>query len=137
VRRAGGAALVALLAVAGAVGLLLFFASRDEAELATPPAGGPGEVAPGATSDVLARGNVVIQHRRAADAAALRALAEELGGPPDPAVEQAGGAVLVRRRAGADAPVVALAWRRRLEATGPDDPRLRAFVESWLGRGRG
>jgi hypothetical protein len=137
VRRAGGAALVAVLALAGAVALLLFFTARDEPELATPAGAGPGEPAPGATSDVLARGNVVIQHRRAADGAALRALAEEFSGPPDPAIEEAGTAVLVRRRAGADAPVVALAWRRRLEATGPDDPRLRAFVESWLGRGRG
>ena len=65
----------------------------------------------------------------------LRALAEELGGPPDPALEEAGQAVVVERRPDQGAEVVARAWRRRLEAPSATDPSVREFVEAWLGQG--
>jgi hypothetical protein len=31
--------------------------------------------------------------------------------------------------------VIALAWRRRLRTADPADPRLRDFVDAWLGQG--
>jgi hypothetical protein len=45
--------------------------------------------------------------------------------------------VIVQRRPGLRVAVVALTSDRRLDAGGPDDPRLRAFVEYWLGRRAG
>jgi hypothetical protein len=66
----------------------------------------------------------------------LRALAEDTAGPPDPALEEAGAAVLVLRRPNQSAgPVVGHAVGRRIVTESPDDPELRSFVEYWLGRG--
>ena len=44
-------------------------------------------------------------------------------------------AFLVRRK-GVDG-IQALAWKRRLQVDGPTDPRLREFIDVWLGKGRG
>ena len=41
--------------------------------------------------------------------------------------------MILARRPGAG--VQALAWRRRLVASGPDDPKLRDFADAWLGQG--
>jgi hypothetical protein len=79
---------------------------------------------------------VILTYRRAEDGAVLRALAEETAGPPDPALEEAGAAVIVLRRPNQTAgPVVAHAVGRRLVTEAADDPRLREFTEYWLGRG--
>jgi hypothetical protein len=80
----------------------------------------------------LERGNVILTYDGARPPAALRALQEELTGPFDAELAAAGQAVILARRPG---PILALAWRRVLEASGPEDPRLREFAEAWLGRG--
>jgi hypothetical protein len=84
----------------------------------------------------LALGNVVIAYDGAKAPAALVALQKEVAGPFDPQLAAAGQAVILARRPGVGG-VVGLAWRRRLNASGPDDPQLRAFAEAWLGQGPG
>jgi hypothetical protein len=78
----------------------------------------------------LAQGNVVIAYEGEAPAA----VQEEVSGPYDPELAAAGQAVILAKRPGVGAPQ-ALAWRRRLVASGPDDPKLREFAEAWLGQG--
>lgn len=125
--------LAVVLAVAGLVAIATFLQSRDDAGL--DDAAAPGEEAPGQDAATLRRGNVILGFADPADRAPLRAVAEEIAGPPEPELEEAGQAVLLERRA--DGPgVEALAFRRRLSATGPDDPELRTFIEYWLGRGQ-
>ena len=144
-RRAGGVLLVLALLVAGAFGLLLYFNSRDDAEVATPPAGIGDAVdsrcpqgEPLLTRDrialagdertyLLSLGNVVIQ----GPVKALEPLQERLAGRYDPEFALAGQAIYLEP---ADA-VRALAWRRSLDASGPDDERLEDFVSRYLGRG--
>ena len=133
-RRAATAALATLVALAGAVVFVAFLQARDDAEIGRGEQG-PGMPAPAETGPRLRAGNVVLTHRRRADGRTLRALAEEVAGEPDPAIEEAGQAVIVERRAGQSAAVVARAWRRRLEAGRADDPALRSFAETWLGQG--
>jgi hypothetical protein len=134
VRRAGVLALTTLVALAGVVGVIAFFQSRDDAEIGG-GASGPGVEAPGETAPRLRAGNVLLTYRAEADGATLRALAEEVAGPPDEALEEAGQAVIVERRPDQATAVVARAWQRRLEADRADDAKLRAFVERWLGQG--
>ncbi len=133
-RRAATLAVAALVALAGTVGLITFFQSRDDAEI-----GGredaPGVAAPGETSPRLRAGNVLLTFKREADGERLRALAEEVAGPADPALEEAGQAVLVERRPDQATAVVARAWERRLEADSAGDPAVRSFAETWLGQG--
>jgi hypothetical protein len=83
---------------------------------------------------VLELGDVVLFYGRAADAAALRAIADDVSGPFDPALAAAGQSVLVDRRPGTRG-VVAVAWRHVLEAPSGRDPRLRTFTEALLGKG--
>lgn len=64
---------------------------------------------------------------------ALRALQEEVAGPFDAELAAAGQAVIL---AEGGSKIEALAWRRRLAATGLDDPALREFADAWLGQGR-
>ena len=59
---------------------------------------------------------------------------EEVSGPFDPELAAAGQAVILAKRPGLEG-VQALAWRRRLIANGPDDPKLQEFAEAWLGQG--
>jgi hypothetical protein len=82
----------------------------------------------------LEQGNVVLVYGGASAPPALRALQEELAGPYDKALVEAGQLVLLDREPGATG-VVALAWRRMLRAPTAQDPQLRAFVEAHLGRG--
>jgi hypothetical protein len=81
----------------------------------------------------LELGNVVLLYDGARPPAALRALQEELSGAFDAELAAAGQAVILA--AGGDGRTEALAWRRRLRASGPDDPALREFAEAWLGKG--
>jgi hypothetical protein len=78
----------------------------------------------------LALGNVVIAY----DGAAPTAVQEEVSGPYDPELAAAGQAVILARRPGLGG-VQALAWERRLVASGPEDPQLTEFAEAWLGQG--
>jgi hypothetical protein len=82
----------------------------------------------------LRLGNVVLE-APATERAAADALAGDVAGPPDPALRAAGQAVLVRPGRGPE--VVAVARDRTLRVASAGDPRLRAFVEYWLGRAAG
>jgi hypothetical protein len=99
--------------------------TRDEAELSDDE-----------LLSMLRLGNVVIAYDSAKPPEALVALQEEVSGAFDPSLAAAGQAVILMRRPGLDG-VEALAWRRRLEASGPSDPKLREFAEAWLGQGPG
>jgi hypothetical protein len=79
-------------------------------------------------------GNVVLLHSDERLTRELRLLAERMAGPPDAALEAAGQAVLVQQRPNLGVPVTAVTATRMLEAAGPDDPALEAFIEYWLGR---
>ncbi len=124
--------LTVLLVVAAAA----FFVSRDEPTVPRTAQSGPGkERAAGAQPRVRVRpGNVVLLHSDERLTSQLRELAEGTAGPPDAALEAAGQAVLVQQRPNLDVPVTAVTATRILEATGPDDPALRSFIEYWLGR---
>lgn len=82
----------------------------------------------------LELGDVVLAYADRRPPAGLRAVQEEVAGPFDAELAAAGQAVVLARVPGVPG-IQALAWRRRLRASGPDDPGVRAFAESWLGRG--
>jgi hypothetical protein len=82
--------------------------------------------------EALHLGNVVIAYDGEAPVAVQRDVSDAF----DPELAAAGQAVILAQRPGVGG-VVALAWRRRLEATGPDDPRLREFAEAYLAQGPG
>ena len=128
--------LTVLVALAGAVGLVAFFQSRDESQISSGGDNAPGVAAPDETDPRLKAGNVILTYRRAEDGAVLRALGEDTAGPPDEALEEAGAAVIVLRRPNQSAgQIVAHAVGRRLVTEAPDDPELRRFVEYYLARG--
>ena len=86
--------------------------------------------------EALKLGNVIITYEDPDPPRPLLTLQHEVnGGAFDPSLAEAGQAVILARRPGAG--VQALAWRRRLAASGPDDPRLRDFADAWLGQGVG
>ena len=134
-RRTALLAVAVLLALAGTVAIVSFLQSREDSGLGSTE-NGPGVAAPDETAPQLRAGNVVLTHRAADDGATLRALAEDLAGPPDPALEEAGQAIAVEHRPDQAQAVVARAYRRRLEADSARDPALRRFAEFWLGRGQ-
>jgi hypothetical protein len=84
----------------------------------------------------LQLGNVVIAYDDSKPPDALVALQSEVSGAFDPELAAAGQAVILARRPGLGG-VMALAWRRRLAASGADDPKLREFAEAYLGQGPG
>ena len=135
-RIAGIALLVVAVVAIGGLALSSVVSSRDSASLDT--AGGPGEPRQkaaedlGAQADVGVPGNVVLVYAAPADEPALRALAEDIGGPASPELEAAGQAVLVRRDPAAGG-IVAVSSSHALRAASTGDPQLRAFVEAWLG----
>lgn len=83
----------------------------------------------------LEQGNVVLAYRDAALEAPLRTFAREVAGPFSAELAAAGQAVVLHRDPRIGPGVTAVAWRHLQPATGADDPRLREFVEFWLGRG--
>ena len=131
-RRAAIGAGVLVLALAGVAALVALLDARDDSTLGG--AAGPGVARAQGARPVVAPGNVVLLYSDERLTAALREVALDAAGPATPALERAGQAVLVRRQAGLRVPVVALTADRRLDASGPGDPRLRAFVDHWLGR---
>ena len=120
-----------VLLVAGAAA---FFVSRDDATVPGATQSGPGEARPAGAEPAVRAGNVVLLHSDERLTLELRRLAERIAGPPDPALRAAGQAVLVQQQPNLDVPVTAVTARRMLEASGPDDPALEAFIEYWLGR---
>jgi hypothetical protein len=135
VRRVAVAVSIVVLAVAGAVAVMLALNARDDATVHR--SGGPGVKRVAGARPAVARGNVVLLYSDERLTATLRDLALDTGGPATAEVRAAGQAVLVSRQPGLRVPVVGLTTDRRLDASGPDDPRLRAFVEYWLGRDAG
>jgi len=127
------AALAALLvAAAGAVALALVLNARDDATV--DGSDGPGVARVAGERPVVAPGNVVLLYADERLTAQLQELALRTGGEPTPQLVAAGQAVVIERRPGLRVPVVGLTSGRRLDASGPEDPLLRAFVEHWLGR---
>lgn len=130
---------IAALVGVGALGLSVFLSDRDGASVAQDE--GPGvavaeEAGLGEAGAVDVPGNVVIVYSQDGDAAALRALANEIAGANVPELEAAGQAVLVRQDPAADG-IVAVTAEKAQRVVDPADPRLRAFVEAWLGRSPG
>jgi hypothetical protein len=82
----------------------------------------------------VAPGNVVLLYSDERLTRRLRALAADIGGPPDPALVAARQAVIVKRQPNLRVPVVAVNATNRLDASDPGSPALRAFIEYWLGR---
>ena len=135
-------------------GVILFLQSRDDAEVASPTApSGPGEVVPGRCPaspalvprderplsrdqllHAVALGNVVLAYEGERPPGALRELQRELTGRYDAELGAAGQAVMLARQRDTDG-VLAIAWRHRLTVASPQDARLRAFAEAWLGEG--
>jgi hypothetical protein len=132
-RRVAVALAVLIVAVAGVAAVVAILNARDDSTIGADQAGPGVERAAGARP-VVAAGNVVLLFSDERETTALRKLAVDIGGPATPAVQAAGQAVIVRRMPDLRVAVAALTSERRLDANGPDDPRLRPFVEYWLGR---
>jgi hypothetical protein len=126
------AAVAVVVAIAAVVGLSALVASRDDSTVTR--ATGPGAERPSGSRPQVAPGNVVLLYSDERLTRRLRALATDIGGPPDPALVAAGQAVLVRHQPNLRVAVVALTATRRLDAASPEDPALRAFAEYWLGK---
>jgi len=120
-----------VLLVAGAAA---FFVSRDDATVPGDTQSGPGEPRPAGAQPAVRAGNVVLLHSDERLTLELRRLAERSAGPPDAALTAAGQAVVVQRQPNLEVPVTAVTATRMLEANGPDDAALEAFIEYWLGR---
>jgi hypothetical protein len=79
-------------------------------------------------------GDIVIVYGTRDPPAGLLAFARSVAPPFSEALAAAGQAVILVHRPRYPG-LVAAAWAHLLRITGPADPRLRAFVEFWLGRG--
>jgi hypothetical protein len=150
---------VVVVAAAGCFALISVLASKDSGQVgatsgpgtfeaastASPPSSGghtpspvgrdQAELTDDQLLSALELGNVVLVYPGAKPPAELAAIQNDVSGPFDPALEQAGQAVILMRRP--DAKLQALAWKRRLVASAPSDPALREFAEAWLGQGAG
>jgi len=131
-RKAILALAVAVAAVVGVAGGAALLAARDDATVTR--SAGPGVARAASATPHVDDGNVVLLYSDERLTRRLRELALDIAGPSDGPLVAAGQAVLVRRRPGLRVPVVAVSASRRLDASGPDDPALRTFVEYWLGR---
>lgn len=134
-RRLVGTLVAVVISVVGVVGLIAFFNSRDES---TTGVGAstvePGTERPATGGSLLEDGNVVLRYADGSFTPRLKELAASLGAPDSPPLRAAGQAVVLRRDARAGG-VVAEALEQTLTVRAPDDPRLQAFIERWLGRG--
>jgi hypothetical protein len=126
------ALVVVVAAVVGIAVLVAVFAARDDATVT--PSAGPGVARPAESTALVADGNVALLYSDERLTRRLRELARDIAGPADTALVAAGQAVIVRRRANLGVPVIAVSATHRLDASGPDDPALRRFIEYWLGR---
>ena len=121
-----------VIALAGAVGVILFFESRDESQLEGPREE-PGQVyrgepvlSPG-LEDAVARGNVVVLHRDARLPAGTSELAQGAG----PRLRELGLAVLFEREPTLETPLGAVADGRIEFADTAAE--IRNFVDFHLG----
>lgn len=138
-RRIGGWIVATIVGLACVIGLMLFLNSRDQAHVDPSAVTLPGErfANPGQYLDaqqlrLLRAGDVFLIYGGRRPAAELVALRDQLSGPPDPALERAGQAVVLVRRAGLK-PIVALGGDRILVAPVADDPQLEQFAAQLLG----
>jgi hypothetical protein len=121
-----------VIALAGAVGVILFFESRDESQLEGPREE-PGKVYKGepvlspALEDAVALGNVVVLHRDASPPAGTDELAEGAG----PRLQELGLAVVFEREPTLRTALGAVADDRIEFADTPAE--LRNFVDFHLG----
>ena len=128
--------------------MIAFFTARDDATTDSSAVRGepPGVAAapPEGIADLGRRGNVIIELPArsdggpavsAAEQDALEAVARDVAGDPyfTPELRRAGQAIEIRATASVQR-IVAYAWQRRYETDDPRDPRLREFVDYWLGR---
>jgi hypothetical protein len=138
-RRLGLLLAVVVLAALCAFGAIAFLNARDDAGVGAPTTEAPGTPLSqlgGVTAPDTTPGNVVVLYSQAAQKAPLDALAEDIAGPPNADLEEAGQAVLVRRDGAANG-IVAIAGGRGVRVTDPADPSLRAFIEGNLGAAAG
>lgn len=138
-RRLGGGLLAVAIGLGAVVLLVMFLNSRDNAHVDQATTAQPGQAfsSPqdylgGEQVRLLRAGDVFVVYGGARAPPALVALREQLSGPPDPAIEAAGQAVILTRRAGTDG-VVALGGERILRTADPDDPTLEQFASQLLG----
>ncbi len=82
----------------------------------------------------LELGDVLIVYGTRDPPPGLLAFARSLAPAFSPALAAAGQAVILVHRPGAPG-LAALAWAHLLRPTGLSDPRLRRFIQFWLGRG--
>jgi hypothetical protein len=121
-----------VVALIGAVGVILFFESRDESQLEGPRAE-PGDVYEGepvlspGLQDAVAKGNVIVLHRDARLPAGTRELTEGAG----PRLRELGLAVILEREPTLRTPLGAIADDRIQLARNPAE--LRNFVDFHLG----
>ncbi len=132
VRRVAVGLAVLVVVAAGAFAVIAVLNARDDATV--DDAAGPGVARVAGARPVVAPGNVVLLYSDERLTAELRDLALQTSGPATPALIRAGQAVVVTRQPGLRIPVVGLTTDRRQDAQRPSDPRLRAFIEYWLGR---
>jgi hypothetical protein len=148
-----------VLVAAGLIGLLAVFHKRDSADLDAQTVRGPGvlETTPGDPPTSGAPGGQLQREREVPDAVLVRALAtgdvalvygtaqppadlvqlrEDLTGPFDPELAAAGQVAFLVHRKGIKG-IEALAWKRRLAVPSASDPRVREFIDTWLGKGQG
>ncbi|MGI8729617.1 MAG: hypothetical protein ACR2LK_06430 [Solirubrobacteraceae bacterium] len=123
---------VLALAAVGIALTLSYFSARDGSTVGG--GDGPGVQRAAGVAPEVKPGNVLLLFSDERLTRDVRELALETAGPQSPALVSAGQAVLVRRQSGVRVPVRAVTSGRELEAQGPDDPALRAFIEYWLGR---
>jgi hypothetical protein len=121
-----------VIALIGAVGVILFFESRDESQLEGEREE-PGQVYRGepvlspALEDALAKGNVIVLYRDARPPTGTRELSEGAG----PGLEELGLAVILEREPTLRTPLGAVADDRiELAATAAE---IRNFVDFHLG----
>jgi hypothetical protein len=131
-RRAIQALVVVVSAAIGIAVLVAVFAARDDATVS--PSSGPGVARPAEATPLVSGGNVALLYSDERLTRRLRTLASDIAGPANAPLVAAGQAIIVRRRANLRVPVIAVSATHRLDATGPDDPALRGFIEYWLGR---
>lgn len=127
---------VVVLAVLAAVAAIAFFNSRDEATVVRED-DGPGAARAAGEQPKVQIGNVLILYRHPDSRDVLGPLAEELSGPPDPALEAAGQAVILKREPGLPVAIRVLSASHKEDLRSANDPSVRAFAEFWLGRGAG
>jgi hypothetical protein len=121
-----------VIALIGAVGVILFFESRDESQLEAgreqpgQPYRGEPVLSPG-LEDAVAKGNVVVLHRDARLPRGTKELAEGAG----PRLRELGLAVIFEREPTLQTPLAAVADDRIERGSTPAE--LRNFVDFHLG----